>query len=39
VQAQAVEAAAEEGLRLVYDASGHVSLAPYMDEGYEIVTL
>ncbi len=39
VQAQAVEAASEEGLRLVYDASGHVSLAPYMDEGYEIVTL
>lgn len=39
VQAQAVEAAAEEGLRLVYDASGHVSLAPYMEDGYHIVTL
>lgn len=39
VQAQAVEAAAEEGLRLVYDASGHVSLAPYMEDGYEITML
>ena len=39
VQAQAVEAAAEEGLRLVYDASGHVSLVPYMEKGYQIVTL
>jgi hypothetical protein len=39
VQAQAVEAAAEEGLRLVFDASGHVSLMPYMEEGYRIVTL
>lgn len=39
VQAQAVEAAAEEGLRLVYDASGHVSLVPYVEDGYQIVTL
>jgi hypothetical protein len=39
VQAQAVEAAAEEGLRLVYDASGHVSLVPYAEDGYKIVTL
>lgn len=39
VQAQAIEAAAEEGLRLVYDASGHVSLVPYAEEGYQIVTL
>ncbi len=39
VQAQAVEAAAEEGLRLVYDASGHVSLAPYMEADYRIVIL
>jgi len=39
VQAQAVEVAAEEGLRLVYDASGHVSLVPYAREGYRIVTL
>jgi predicted peroxiredoxin len=39
VQAQAVEAAAEEELRLVYDASGHVSLVPYVEEGYQIVTL
>jgi predicted peroxiredoxin len=39
VQAQAVEAAAAEGLRLVFDASGHVSLMPYAGEGYQIVTL
>lgn len=39
VQAQAVEAAAEEGLRLVYDASGHVSLMPYVEDGYRILTL
>jgi predicted peroxiredoxin len=39
VQARAVEAAAEEGLRLVSDASGHVSLVPYADEGYHVVTL
>ena len=38
-QAQAVEAAAEEGLRLVYDASGHVSLVPYVEDGYQIVML
>jgi hypothetical protein len=39
VQAQAVEAAAEEGLRLVYDASGHVSLVSYVEDGYQIVAL
>ena len=39
VQARAVEAAAEEGLRLVNDASGHVSLVPYVDAGYHVVTL
>jgi hypothetical protein len=39
VQAQAVEAAAAEGLRLVFDASGHVSLMPYARDGYQIVTL
>ena len=39
VQAQAVEVAAEEGLRLVHDASGHVSLVPYAEDGYQIVTL
>ncbi|MFO7741186.1 MAG: cytoplasmic protein [Anaerolineae bacterium] len=39
VQAQAVETAADEGLRLVYDASGHVSLVPYVENGYQIVML
>ena len=39
IQAQALEAATEEGLRTAQDASGHVSLAPYIDAGYRIVTL
>jgi predicted peroxiredoxin len=39
VQAQALAAAAEEGLRLVSDASGHVSLAPYSEAGFQIVML
>jgi hypothetical protein len=39
IQAQALEAAAEEELPLVYDASGHVSLVPYAEGGYRIVTL
>jgi len=39
VQARAVEAAAEEGLRLVSDASGHVSLMPYIEAGYHVVML
>jgi hypothetical protein len=39
VQAQAVEVAAAEGLRLVFDASGHVSLMPYQEAGYQILTL
>jgi predicted peroxiredoxin len=39
VQAQALEAAAEEGLRIVFDASGHVSLLPYVENGYRIVML
>lgn len=39
IQARALEAASAEGLRLVYDASGHVSLLPYVESGYQIVTL
>jgi len=39
VQARALEAAAEEGFRLVNDASGHVSLVPYVEAGYHIVML
>jgi len=34
-----VEAAAQEGLRLVDDASGHVSLMPYVEDGFRIVAL
>jgi hypothetical protein len=39
VQAGAVAAAEAEGLRLVNDASGHVSLVPYVQAGYRIVTV
>jgi hypothetical protein len=39
IQARALEAAAEEGLRLVSDASGHISLAPYLEAGFRIITL
>jgi hypothetical protein len=39
IQAQALEAAAEEELRVVYDASGHVSLVPYFEAGYQVVTV
>jgi predicted peroxiredoxin len=39
IQARALDAAAEEGLRLVNDASGHVSLVPYLEAGYRIVTM
>jgi hypothetical protein len=38
-QAGATEAAGEEGFRLVGDANGHVSLAPYLEEGFTIITL
>jgi predicted peroxiredoxin len=38
-QKQALSAAAEEGLRLAYDASGHVSLMPYLEAGYRLVAL
>jgi predicted peroxiredoxin len=39
IQARALDAAAEEGLRLVSDASGHVSPAPYVEAGYRVVML
>jgi predicted peroxiredoxin len=39
IQAQALEAATEEGLPLVSDAAGHVSLAAYAEAGYQIVML
>ncbi|MBN1399496.1 MAG: cytoplasmic protein [Anaerolineae bacterium] len=35
----AVEAAEALGLPLLSDAFGHVSLAPFVEEGYQIVTL
>ena len=39
MQAGAVEAVQKEGLTLVDKASGHVSLAPYLEKGYQVVTL
>jgi hypothetical protein len=38
-QAGAVEAAEREGVPLVGDAFGHISLVPYLTEGFAIVTL
>jgi hypothetical protein len=38
-QAGAVKAARQEGIPLSADALGHVSLAGYIDQGYQIVTL
>ena len=38
-QAGAVEAALQEGLALVGDAFGHVSLIPFTEDGFTIVTL
>jgi predicted peroxiredoxin len=39
MQAEALEAAMEEGIRIVSDASGHVSLVPYAEAGYQLVML
>jgi predicted peroxiredoxin len=39
MQAGALEAATQENLRLVSDASGHVSLVPYTEAGYQIAML
>jgi hypothetical protein len=39
LQANAVAAAQQEGLPLADDASGHVSLAKYVEQGYQVVTL
>ena len=39
IQARAVEASAEEDLRLASGASGHVSLVPYIEAGCRIVML
>ena len=39
MQVGAVEAAEQEGLPLVGDAFGHVSLASYVERGFQVVTL
>jgi predicted peroxiredoxin len=39
LQAQAVEAAQAEGIPLIDDAFGHVSLAPFIEQGFTVVTL
>jgi hypothetical protein len=38
-QTGAVQAAEQEGFPLVGDALGHVSLAGYIEQGYQVVTL
>ena len=38
-QAGATEAAEQEAIPLVGDAYGHVSLVPYMEDGFRIVTI
>ena len=35
----ALEAAVAEGFRIADDMSGHAGMAPYLEEGYEIITL
>ena len=35
----ALEAAEEEGLKIADEMAGHVGMAPYIEEGYAIVTL
>ena len=35
----ALEAAEAEGLRLADDMAGHAGMAPYIEQGYEIITL
>lgn len=39
LQAGVVEVAEREGFNLVHDAAGHVSLVPYIEAGFRIVTL
>ena len=36
---QALEAAEVENLRIADDMAGHAGMAPYLEQGYEIVTL
>ncbi len=35
----ALEAVEEEGLRIAEDMAGHAGMAPYIEDGYTIVTL
>ena len=39
LQANAAEAAQQEGIPLADDASGHVSLFRYVEQGYQVITL
>jgi len=39
VKMGAIEAAEEEGLRIVDDMAGHAGMAPYIEKGYAIITL
>ncbi|MDX1775420.1 MAG: cytoplasmic protein [Desulfobulbales bacterium] len=35
----ALEAAEAEGLRIAADMAGHAGMAPYIEQGYEVITL
>jgi len=35
----ALEAAEAEGFRIAADMAGHAAMAPYIEQGYEIITL
>ncbi len=39
VKMGALAAAEAEGLRLAADMAGHAGMAPYIEQGYEIITL
>ena len=39
IKMNGLEAAVAEGLRIVDDMAGHAGMAPYIERGYEIITL
>ena len=39
VKMESLQVVEEEGFRVADDMSGHAGMAPYLEEGYEIITL
>jgi hypothetical protein len=39
IKMAALEAAETEGFRITSDMTGHAGMAPYIEQGYEIITL